>query len=76
MNKETFLEWRNSPVTVEVFDTIEKYRDTLTECLSTGQTLCATSGETHGSTARVIGQIEGLSQLLNINYEGETQEEA
>ena len=75
MNKETFIEWRNSPTTMEIFDKIKEYRDTLTKCLSTGQTLCSTSGETHGSTARVVGNIEGLNQLLEINYKDEIEGE-
>ena len=75
MNKEEFSGWRNLPHTVEVFKKIEDMKKALQDGLGNGQTLCTTADETHGNTARMVGEIRGLDQLLNISYEDETEED-
>jgi len=76
MTKETFMEWRSQATTIEVFKKIEDMKKALQDGLGNGQTLCTTADETHGNTARMVGEIRGLDQLLNISYEDETEEDA
>ena len=64
MNKESFYEWKSHPVTAEVLKEVGVMRDNLKETLATGATL---GSEIH--TAQVVGNIEGLNQLLNIEFE-------
>jgi hypothetical protein len=65
MDREQFEEWKSHPVTIEVFEEVEKHRSALKDALADGATI---GSKTH--TARVVGNIEGLNQLLNISYEG------
>lgn len=74
MTNETFQEWKSLSVTVEIYKKIEELKRTLEKGLGEGQTLCITADETHGSTARMVGNIEGLNQLLNISCEDEEDE--
>lgn len=66
MRKEQFEEWSAHPSTIEIFDELAGVRDDLKETLAYGATIGSKV-----QTARVVGQIEGLNQLLNIRYEGE-----
>jgi uncharacterized phage-associated protein len=76
MTKEDFISWRNSPITIEIYKKLEETKQALIDNLAEGQTLCDSADATHGSTARIIGSINGLNQLLDISYEDETEEEA
>jgi len=55
-------------VTEEVFMELESLRDALMSQLAQGHTVGETAEQTHGQTLRVIGNIEGLEQILNISY--------
>ena len=70
MNKEQFEEWKSHPVTVEVLKEVDNLRDDLKEALASGTTL----GD-EVLTARMVGNIEGLNQILNIEYEEAGDEE-
>ena len=65
---EQFAEWKEHPVTKEVFAKVKETKDELVEKLACGQTLAHNADVTHGLTSKVIGQIEGLNQLLNIEF--------
>lgn len=65
MNQEQFSEWRNQEHTKEVFKEIAEVRDQLKDQLANGATLGS-----EVETARVVGSIEGLNQLLNISFDG------
>ena len=71
MTNEAFQEWKSHPVTIEIYEKLEELKRTLEKGLGEGQTLCITADETYGCTARMVGNIEGLNQLLNISYEDE-----
>ena len=71
ITKEQFAEWRNSAVTVEVMKLIEEQRDTIVEFLANGGTLNKSSAV---STDFVVGRIQGLNELLNIEYEESSEE--
>ena len=73
MTNETFQEWKSLSVTIEIYEKLEELKRTLEKGLGEGQTLCITADETHGSTARKVGNIEGLNQILNISYEDEEE---
>ena len=65
---EQFAEWREQPVTKEIFDALQDVKDDLQERLASGQTIGQKADDTHGTTNKLVGQIEGLNQLLNISY--------
>lgn len=75
ITKAAFAEWKSNPTTESIFKEIEKTKQALIDNLAEGQTLCDSADATHGSTARIIGSISGLNQILNISYEDETEEE-
>jgi len=66
---EQFAEWKEHPVTKEIFGLLEEAKKDLQDRLAGGHTLAQTADETHGMTSKLVGQIEGLNQLLNISYE-------
>lgn len=68
ISAEQFAEWKEHPVTKEIFAEIKGCRDCLKNQLANGDSLGASADETHGLTNRVVGQITGLEQLLNISY--------
>jgi hypothetical protein len=76
INAEQFAEWKEHPVTKEIFKEIRQCRDGLRDQLADGCTLGGNSHDTHGLTNRLVGQLDGLNQLLSISYAGaETEEE-
>ncbi|WP_456442274.1 hypothetical protein [Psychroserpens sp.] len=71
ITKEQFDEWRTHSVTIEIYKEIEVAKQRLQNNISKGLTIGQYADITHGLTNKVIGQIEGLNQLLNITYEDE-----
>jgi len=71
ITKEMFLEWKEHPVTREVFEEVGKAKQILLDNFSKGLTIGHLADITHGLTNKLYGQIEGLDQLLNITYEDE-----
>ena len=68
---EQFAEWKEQPVTKEIFEALNEVKLALQERLTSGQTIGDNADVTHGATNKLVGQIEGLNQLLNISYESE-----
>jgi len=75
MNKEQFHGWANHPVTIEVMAELRKLKESLSESLSSGGTVCTTAEETALLTSRIVGKIDGLNQVLGLDYEEEVKEE-
>ena len=73
MTKEQLDEWKSNPATQEIYKKIKGVKLALQDSLASGQTLCTTADETHGSTAKMVGKIEGLNQLLDISCEDEDE---
>ena len=71
ITKEMFLEWKEHPVTKEIFIEIRKAKQILLDNFLKGFTIGSSADVTHGLTNKLYGQIEGLDQLLNITYEDE-----
>ena len=69
ITKEDFLDWKAHPVTIEIYKEIKQMKENLMNSLSDGLTLGHRSDVTHGLTNKIVGQITGLNQLLNITYE-------
>lgn len=66
MTKTEYLEWKNHPTTVEVFKALTQARDDLKEYLANGGTL---NKQSPVSTEFVVGRIQGLNEILLIEYE-------
>jgi hypothetical protein len=66
---EQFAEWKTHPVTIEIFEELDKMKKGLVENMVAGSTLSRDPGNTQGLTNRMVGQIDGLNQLLNISFE-------
>jgi hypothetical protein len=71
ITKEQFVEWKTHPVTIEVYEEVVKAKQDLLKQLLQGVTIGQKADVTHGLTNRLIGQTEGLDQLLNLTYEDE-----
>ena len=69
LTSEQFQEWKNHPVTKEIFAELKKSRQAIVEQLSNGNSIGYEAATTHGNTNRLVGQISGLDQLLNISFE-------
>ena len=74
ITKEQFLEWRAHPITIEIFKEINLSILNLKDSISNGLTIGDTADITHGLTNRMLGQINGLNQLLSISYEETSKE--
>jgi len=71
ISAEQFAEWKEHPVTKEIFAGLEEVRDSIKEQLANGNTVGPDAEATHGFTSRAVGQLDGLGQLLNISYSAE-----
>lgn len=69
LTPEQFAEWKTHPVTIEIFSKLKESKQDLESKLSEGRTLNDKAEITHGLTNKIVGQIEGLNQLLNITFE-------
>jgi len=74
LTSEQFQEWKNHPVTKEIFAELKKSKQAIVEQLANGGSIGYTVDETHGFTNKLVGQINGLDQLLNISFEGDVVE--
>lgn len=70
INKEQLSEWKADPTTSEVFQEVVKLINGLTAALASGQTLSGDPGKTLLDTSRIVGNIQGLNQILNISHGG------
>jgi len=71
LTSEQFQEWKTNAVTTEILTELRKVRKIMESKLSNGNTIGQNAYETHGMTNRVVGNIEGLDQILNISFEGD-----
>lgn len=70
---EMFAEWKEHPVTKEVMEEVRNKINDLTERIIDGRTIGQSAEVTHGLTNKIIGQIDGLNQLLNITFAEEPE---
>ncbi len=73
---EQFTEWKEHPVTKEIFVEVKRVRDDIVAQIAYGQTIGPDAQATHGHTNRAVGQLDGLNQLLNISYADADSEDA
>lgn len=69
ITKEKFLEWRQNSTTEEILKQLDAYRKDMKEFLAGGGTL-----GNEVETARVVGHIAGLSNIIDIEYEESSEE--
>jgi len=74
LTSEQFQEWKTNAVTTEILTELRKVRKVMESKLSNGNTIGKNAYETHGMTNRIVGNIEGLDQILNISFEGDSVE--
>ena len=74
LTSEQFHEWKNHPVTKETFGSLRKMRQSIMDQLANGNSIGPDAQATHGFTNRAVGQLDGLNQLLNISFEGDSVE--
>lgn len=72
ISAEQFQEWKNHPVTKEIFAELIRVRQSIIDQLANGNTIDIDAQATHGFTSRAVGQIAGLNQLLNISFEDDS----
>lgn len=71
IKREDFALWKMHPITKEVLKELRETRAALKDALSSGQTLTGEAGATAEKTARMIGNIEGIEMLLELQFEDE-----
>ena len=75
MSEEQFYGWMNDNRTLEIFDKLGELKAYLSDRLTNGNTICPTASETALLTAKTVGNIQGLNQLLNISYLAKEKED-
>ena len=76
INAEQFAEWKEHPVTKEIFKSVKIIQEKLKDRLASGNTIGEHAELTHGYTNRIVGEINGLDQLMDISFaDEEVQEE-
>jgi len=71
---EQFQEWKTHPVTKEIFEELKQVKNALTDQLTDGSFLDYDAEYFYGVTNRVVGQIRGIDQLLNISYKDDKED--
>lgn len=66
VSKSEYEEWRNHPVTLEVFNTIRASRQQAVDHIVFSGTL---TDSTERDTARAVGIIQGIDMLLAMDWE-------
>lgn len=68
ISAEQFAEWKEHPVTKEIYAELKIVKDSIKDQLANGNTIGGDAESTHGFTNRAVGQLDGIDQLLNISY--------
>jgi len=72
ISPEQLANWKEHPVTVIILNLVREEREKLYKILGDGGTLCTDSADsTQAQTSMMIGNIQGLTFLLNIQFEDE-----
>lgn len=65
ISKDEFVEWKNHPVTKEIMLLLDDKKSKIRDVLSSGEIL---GDNTEKAVARLVGHLEGIDDLLNIQY--------
>ncbi len=68
MNRKDFIDWKQHPVTQQVFRQLQENANGLKEMLS------VSAGINPREDSKMVGAIMAFQDILNIEYEGEEQE--
>ena len=66
ISKEEFSEWKNDKVTMAIFQVLDTLRTGYMMQLANGATL---GDKTAEETAKVVGRIQGINDLMLVDYE-------
>jgi len=66
MTKEDFLEWKQGSFTQKIYALLQNVRDDFKDDLANGATLTGNVFGSSESTAKVVGIIYGIDQLLEM----------
>lgn len=69
ISKDEFVEWKNHPVTKEIFLRLESYKSDIKDMISSAEILDSDNMEKQLS--RFVGQIEAIDQVLEVRYDDE-----
>ena len=72
ISKEEFQAWKDSKVTQAVLETLVQRREAFKEMLANGGTLAEDAPK--GATAMTVGRIQGINEILLVEYEEPEQE--
>ena len=75
MSEEQFYGWMNDNRTLEIFGKLKELKSFLSDRLTDGNTICPTASETALLTAKTVGNIQGINQLLGITYLAKEKED-
>jgi hypothetical protein len=67
ISKEHFSQWKQDPVTIELFSFLEKYKVNLEEEMLNDEIILSRDSKTH--LARLVGQRAMLNDILKISFE-------
>lgn len=65
ITKEEFLNWKENKVTQMVMQELQQVKEDLKEILGNGGSL----GKDSPATEYFVGRIQGINEVLNIDYE-------
>jgi hypothetical protein len=71
---EQFAEWKANPVTKEVFSALNKIKTEIKDQAVDERVFNFNGEELRGYICRIVGQLEGINQLLNISFNDSTEE--
>ena len=72
LTNEMLVEWRQDPTTREVFKRLRGTINEIEEEIGSGRTLVHSSAEeTLANTAREVGRIAGIREVLNLGIDEE-----
>ena len=75
ISAEQFAEWKEHPVTKEIFKDLKVVQKNIIDQMVNGATIGDNADATHGLTNKVVGQLDGINQLLGIHYAAEEHHE-
>lgn len=75
ITKEQFEEWKEHPVTKEIFINLKEIKKDIQEQMGYGNTIGSDAESTHGLTSKAVGQLLGIDQILNITFEDGSEDD-
>jgi hypothetical protein len=71
ITRQEFVDWKENKITQSIFSILQERQDMLKEFLANGGSLSKDAPK--DSTAFTVGRIQGINEILNIEYEEPAQ---